>query len=96
MARIEGNLDHAPDLLVLNKFGKAECGGGGLLDLVANAIDREIPVVIGVPKSDLAIWRDFVGEFAVELSGDAGEVAQWLEGLRHRGPKRIVGRNGQP
>src|SRR5271169_6605845 len=35
-ARVEGNLAHAPHLLVLNKFGKAECGGGGLRDLIAS------------------------------------------------------------
>jgi hypothetical protein len=27
--------------LVLDKFGKAECGGGGLLDLIARAIERD-------------------------------------------------------
>ena len=45
-ARIEDNLEDSPDLLVLNKFGKAECDGGGLLDLIASAMDRNIRVVI--------------------------------------------------
>lgn len=81
-ARIEGNLDGRIDLLVLNKFGKAECGGGGLLDLMANAMERGIPTIIGVPRSNLEAWRKFVGEFAVELSEDVGEIGRWLEGLR--------------
>ena len=38
--RIESNLDSSPDVLVLNKFGKAECDGGGLIELIANAMDR--------------------------------------------------------
>lgn len=80
-ARIEGNLDDGPDLLALNKFGKAECDGGGLLDLIGNAIDRGIPVIIGVPKSNLGAWRSFAGELATELSDDADEVERWLEGL---------------
>ena len=80
-ARLEGNLDDAPDLLVLNKFGKAECSGGGVRDLIANAMDRKIPVIIGVPKSNLAAWRSFVGEFAVELSGDTRDVERWLKNL---------------
>lgn len=81
-ARVEGSLEQAPDILVLNKFGKVECEGGGLRDLIAIAIDRRIPVVIGVPHHSLEAWRDFAGEFAIELSDDASEVERWLAGLR--------------
>ena len=81
-ARVEGSLEQAPDVLVLSKFGKAECEGGGLRDLIAGAIDRGIPVVIGVPQHSLDAWRKFAGEFAIELSDDADEVGRWLEGLR--------------
>lgn len=81
-ARIEGSLENAADLLILNKFGKVECEGGGMRDLIARAIDRGIPVVIGVPRRNLDAWRSFAGEFAVELSDRADEVERWLEGLR--------------
>ena len=81
-ARIEGSLERAPNLLVLNKFGKAECEGGGLRDLIATAIDRGIPVIIGVPERNLGAWRSFAGEFAIELSDDARQVERWLEHLR--------------
>jgi hypothetical protein len=67
---------------VLNKFGKVECSGGGLRDLVASAIDRGIPVIIGVPRRNLEVWRNFAGELATELSDDAGQILEWLEGLR--------------
>ena len=81
-ARIEGSMEDRPDLLVLNKFGKAECSGGGLLDLIASAMDRQITVVIGVPKSNLQAWRDFAGEFSVELSDDLSEIETWAGGLK--------------
>ena len=42
--RIASALESAPDVLVLNKFGKAECEGRGLRHLIAVALDREIPV----------------------------------------------------
>ena len=80
--RIEGSLEHAPQLLILNKFGKVECEGGGLRDLIPNAIDRGIPVVVGVPKRNIDAWRSFAGEFAIEPTDDAHEVDRWLEGLR--------------
>src|SRR4051812_24083112 len=38
--RIERSLDRPTTLLLLNKFGKVEAAGGGLLDLIAVAIDR--------------------------------------------------------
>jgi uncharacterized protein DUF2478 len=81
-ARIEGSLERAPNLLVLNKFGKAECEGGGLRDLIASAIDGGIPVVIGVPQRNLDTWRSFAGEFAIELSDDDRDLKRWLEDLR--------------
>jgi nucleoside-triphosphatase THEP1 len=77
-ARIEGSLEHAPDLLVLNKFGKVECEGGGLRDLIASAIDRRIPVIIGVPRRNLEAWRSFAGDFADELCADEVSVQNWL------------------
>jgi len=79
-ARVEGSLENAPQLLVLNKFGKVECEGGGLRDLIASAIDRGIPVIIGVPERNLDAWRSFAGEFSTELAADASRVAAWLEG----------------
>lgn len=59
-------LEDAPQLLVLNKFGKVECSGGGLRDLIAGAIDRGVPVIIGVPRHNLEARRSFAGEFATE------------------------------
>lgn len=87
-ARVEGNLEQVPDILVLNKFGKAECEGGGLRDLIAGAIGRGIPVVIGVPRQSLDAWRNFAGGFAIELPDDVGEVEQWLE-RRSRGQSNV-------
>ena len=46
--------------------------------LVAMAVDRGIPVVIGVPIRNLAPWRDFAGGMSVEFRDDPSEVADWL------------------
>ena len=54
------------DVLILNKFGKLECEGGGLRDLIAEAIDQAVPVVIFVPRRNLTSWRSFVGPLATE------------------------------
>jgi hypothetical protein len=77
-AQVARSLDSDPEILILNKFGKVEAEGRGLLDLVAIAVDRGIPVVIGVPIRNLEAWRNFAGGMSVELSSDPSEVADWL------------------
>lgn len=78
---VERSLEFLPDLLVLSKFGKVECEGGGFRDVIATAIGREIPVVIGVPERNRVAWRLFAGEFAVEFGDNTVEVDNWLAGL---------------
>ena len=77
-AQVARSLDSDPEILILNKFGKVEVEGRGLLDLVAIAVDRGIPVVIGVPIRNLEAWRNFAGGMSVEFSSDPCEVAGWL------------------
>ena len=79
---VEKCLQAEPGLLVLNKFGKAECEGKGTRDLIASAIVLEVPVVIGVPARNLEAWREFAGEFAVELRADFVEAMRWLCEMR--------------
>lgn len=77
---IERSFEINPALLVLNKFGKIEAEGGGMCGVMAKALERGIPVVIGVPARNLKEWRGFAGEFSAELSG-ADQVESWLARL---------------
>lgn len=77
-AQVARSLDSSPEILIVNKFGKVEAEGRGLLDLVAMAVDRGIPVVIGVPIRNLQAWRSFAGGMSVEFSSDPSEVKDWL------------------
>jgi hypothetical protein len=79
---LENSLDAEPGLLVLNKFGKSECEGEGMRGVIAGAIARDIPVVIGVPRRNLDPWRDFAGELAVELTADLTAVLRWLSAVQ--------------
>lgn len=74
-------LQAAPDLLVLNKFGKTEVEGGGFRPLIAEAVRYGVPVLIAVPYRNIEPWRAFAGELAreVHLSGpDANLVLDLL------------------
>ncbi len=48
-----------PDLLVINKFGKTEHEGGGLRDLIVEAVAMSVPVLIAVPERNIESWLAF-------------------------------------
>ena len=79
--KIESSLDNNPALLVLNKFGKVEADGGGMRGLMAKALERDIPAIIGVPARNLDAWRNFAGEFSTELSEGTDQIGEWLAKL---------------
>jgi hypothetical protein len=82
LASAGGQIDQAladeADLLILNKFGKAEAEqGAGLRSSVARAIDLGLPVLTAVrPPYDEA-WADFHGGLATALPTDMEAVLAW-------------------
>ncbi len=51
---VSATLGCAPELLIINKFGKHEADGRGFRPLIADALARDISVVLGVSKLSLA------------------------------------------
>lgn len=74
-------LEAGADLLIVNKFGKTEGEGGGFRPLIAEALQRDVPVLIAVPWRNIDSWRRFAGDMAQEVdvaslpSGTAGLLA---------------------
>jgi nucleoside-triphosphatase THEP1 len=64
-------LETNPDLLMVNKFGKTECEGGGFRPLIAEAIAREVPVLIAVPQTNIEAWQTFAEGLAINHPVDA-------------------------
>ncbi len=71
MQGVAAALDTAPELLILNKFGKSESEGGGFRPLLADACLRGIPVVIGVSWRNIENWRQFSGGLGEEITLEA-------------------------
>ena len=92
LTEVSGCLERAlrdrPDLLVLNKFGKVESEGRGLLDVIAVALDRNVPVIIGVPYRNVDCWRQYAGEMAIEFADDTSEIMAWLDQVCPAGASR--------
>ncbi len=83
VAGVRDKLLTVPDLLIVNKFGKTECEGGGCRSLLADAIDLNVPVLVAVPMGNLDGWRRFAGEYAIEyildnLPNNAADLCRHL------------------
>ena len=62
---------------IVNKFGKREAEGRGLVPVIADAVDLGIPVLVGVNGLNLAAFLAFAGEDAIALPTDVASVVQW-------------------
>lgn len=63
-------LSEDTSIVVVNKFGKSEVEGGGFRPLIERALERGIPVLIGVPWRNIESWREFAGDFAREVDAE--------------------------
>ena len=48
------------------------------MPLIADAVARDLPVLIGVNGLNLPDLLDFCGEMATALAADAGQISDWL------------------
>ncbi len=64
--------------LIVNKFGKLEASGRGYVPLIAEALERGIPVLIGVNALNLPELLTFAGDMAEPLPGDPQAIADWV------------------
>ena len=65
------------EFLVINKFGKQEAEGKGLSVVIADALERDLPVLVGVNGLNLPAFLNFTGGLATELTPDAQEITDW-------------------
>jgi hypothetical protein len=70
-------LEPEPDLVIVNRFGKLECEGGGLLAELGETVARGLPVVVCVPLRFRDAWVAFAGGLDVELPPVSGALADW-------------------
>lgn len=76
VAWVMAHLDGA-DLLVINKFGRQEAEGKGLVPAIAEALSRDIPVLVGVNGLNLPAFQTFAGGLATALPADIAAAQDW-------------------
>lgn len=79
---IKEAVDARVDLIIINKFGRAESERGGLLSCIAEAATAGIPVLTTVREPYLQSWHSFHGGLAIELSPYMNSILKWFYGAR--------------
>jgi hypothetical protein len=68
------------EFLIINKFGRSEAEGGGLRELIAEAVSRGIPAIVGIPRRNLEVWERFAGDLSDRCeAGDLHHMRNWIE-----------------
>lgn len=74
---VERSLGDAPDMLLLNKFGRQESEGKGLRLSIARALELGVPVLVGLNRSYLPAWTRFAGAEGALLEAELDPVLRW-------------------
>lgn len=76
---VTGSLSDAPQLLIINKFGKHEADGRGFRPVIGEALALDIPVLVGVNGLNADKFKDFTDGAAQALEPDLDAVVAWFE-----------------
>lgn len=74
-------LPREPDVLVLNRFGRAEAAGAGFIGLLAAAVTAEVPVLIAVPRGLFPNWLRLTRGMTVRIGPSRDGLERWWRSL---------------
>lgn len=84
-------IDVGVDLVIINKYGRAESEGDGLLSCIADATSAGVPILTSVREPYLAAWRSYHGGLAIELPPEIDTILQWYDSsCPHRNVKTLL------
>lgn len=67
------------DCLIVNKFGKHEAEGRGFRQIIAEAVMKETPVLVGLNMLNAQAFMEFSEGLAEELPPRADSLCNWLK-----------------
>jgi len=80
----QAQLSKGADVLIVNKFGKHEAEGRGFRGLIAEAVAKGVPVIVGVNAQNLEAFLDFSQGLAIKVAPDEKEIVTWLGNLAYK------------
>jgi hypothetical protein len=87
--RLAAAIEDGADLVIINRFGRSEAEGRGLIDLVPQALDADIPVLIAVPEQHFAAWIRFSEGMNVRLACRREALDRWWHTVNATPRQRI-------
>jgi hypothetical protein len=76
---------------VINRFGRAEAEGRGLVKPIAQALKADIPVLIAVPERRFSDWIRFSDGMNVRLPCRREAVDRWWRSVARTSVRRRPG-----
>ncbi|HEY6257528.1 MAG TPA: DUF2478 domain-containing protein [Xanthobacteraceae bacterium] len=80
-AAVDALIESGADLVIINRFGKLEAEGTGLVDKIARALSLDIPVVVAVPEFRFLKWLSFCNGMGVKLPCRDGSLRNWWNAM---------------
>ncbi len=70
------------DAFILNKFGPEEAEGRGFRTAIADALEKDIPVLVGLSAGEGSRkgFAEFVGDMAETLPANPDAILTWVRG----------------
>ena len=85
VAAVEQNSAKPVDLFILNKFGPQEAEGHGFCAAIGAALERDIPVLLGVASSCREAFDTFADGMAEDIEPNAEAIHKWcLEAMEEK------------
>lgn len=80
VAKVEDAAFEDADLFILNKFGPEEAVGRGFCAAIAAALERGVPVLVGVGRANKPAFENFAGGLATALPPQPDALLAWYRG----------------
>ena len=77
---VQSSLEQQPAILFINKFGKHEADGRGFRDVIAQALEQNIPVLVGLNRKNQTPFMDFTGGVAQGIEPNETALLAWARG----------------
>lgn len=86
---VEARLTEGADMLIINKFGKHEAQGRGFRTAIVQAVEMDIPVLVGLNDLNQAAFEDFTAGEAVQVSPHMDVLQTWANKACQSGPATV-------
>jgi hypothetical protein len=74
---VSASMGPGSDLLIVNKFGKHEAQGRGFRTVIAEALSKGIPVLVGINTLNLPAFEEFAEGLATRLPPEPTALESW-------------------